>query len=148
LRGKKGAAFRHNIGKRTNVVGVIDTTASAKPGAVKAANGGRVQVVTVAGMKQDKDQSGAGCDNLAKTLAGTSIVAGAGAAAAAGAATAGSVAAAAGAATAAGIAVPTAAAVSTAVVVGGVAAGAAAVGGGVAAANSGGNTCVSNCGTT
>src|SRR5580698_1713316 len=37
LRGKKGAPFKGHIGKRTRVVGEIDTTATPSPGAVKAA---------------------------------------------------------------------------------------------------------------
>jgi len=133
LRGKKGAPFKGHIGKRTHVVGAIDTTATPKPGAVKAAKGGTVRVVTVAGLKADSDQTGARCNELATAL-GVSAAAGAGAAAAAGAATASSVAAAAGAATAAGIAVPAAAAVSTAAIAGAAAAGAAAAGLGSATA--------------
>ena len=125
LRGSKKANFKKFIGKRTVVVGVIDPSATAKAGATKAAKSGTVQVVTVAGLKLDKDQTGAGCEKLAGLL-GASVAAGAGAAAAAGAATATSVAAAAGAATAAGIAVPAAAATVSA-------AAAAAVGGGIAA---------------
>jgi hypothetical protein len=133
LRGKKSAPFKNDIGKRTRVVGEIDTTATPTPGAVKAAKGGTVRVVTVAGLKADKDPGAAGCHDLATAL-GASAVAGAGAAAAAGAASAASVAAAAGAATAAGIAVPAAAAMSTAAIAGVAVAGAAAAGVGGAAA--------------
>jgi hypothetical protein len=129
LRGKKGAPFKNYIGKQTHIVGQVDTTATPKPGAVKAAKGGTVRVVTVAGMKA----GGAGACNDLATALGVSAAAGAGAAAAAGAASAASVAAAAGAATAAGIAVPAAAAVSTAAIAGAAAAGAAAAGVGAAA---------------
>jgi hypothetical protein len=46
LRGKKGANFSGNVGKRANVVGVIDTSATPKAGALRAAKGGVVQPKT------------------------------------------------------------------------------------------------------
>jgi hypothetical protein len=139
LRGKKGVNFKSNIGKNVTVAGVIDPTATPKPGAVKAAKGATVQVVSVGGIKAAS--GGSDCGTLAKTL-GVSAVAAAGVGVAAGAASAGTVAAAASAAGVAGVA--TAGISTTAIVVTGVAVGAAATAGGVAAATSGGS-CVSPC---